>query len=190
MLASNVKVVSALSSCPPVRSYLSLDWEYDVGLDWWCFGRVLGFFSVCLFLVCFFFKHYLSVLHGTSCICFFCSANVQFRLFFPINCGFVCILHTSLVSLVYWFLLWWGVFLLVCWFIFPWNLLVMLVSKQCFTSIWPCKTRWAQNFPKLPEFPASRILFLIYFPFKPWSQRFHYKNIVVFHLKRKVCVPF
>jgi len=34
-----------MSSCPPVPAYLSPGGEYNVQLDCWSFGRVLGFFS-------------------------------------------------------------------------------------------------------------------------------------------------
>lgn len=161
----------------------------------WSFGRVLWFFLV----PSGFFKHcFWNVLHRTSCIHCFHSINVQFRLFFPslflIICGFACILHTSLVFLVYWFLLWW--------------FFSGLQGFYFFAYLFSLGTYWWCLFPSNVSLPSGHVklaghktsqnylnclpaeYFFSDFRFKPWSQLFHYKNIVVFHLKRKVCVPF
>lgn len=111
---------------------------------------------------------------GFFCCHFWNSLNFSSVFFFSFRCRSACVLLIRR----------W-----VFWFIFPWSVLVMLVSKKCFVSIWSLKICCAWNFPKWPGFPALRLrgfFFLSDFPFKPWSQLFHYKDS---GFPFKKCVP-
>lgn len=160
----------------------------------WCFGRVLCFFLV----PSGFFKHrFWNVLHRTSCLHCFQSINVQFRLFSPLFSSSSVGLHTFFTLLwSFWFIGFCCVFFSGLW------------GFYFFAYLFSLGTYWWCLFPSNVSLPSGHVklaghktpqnylnclpaeYFFSDFRFKPWSQLFHYKNIVGFHLKRKVCVPF
>lgn len=107
---------------------------------------------------------------GFFCCHFWNSLNFSSIFFFSFRCRSACVL-------------------LICrwvfWFIFPWGVLVMLVSKKCFVSIWSLKICCARNFPKWPGFPALRLRGFFSFLISPLSLDLSYfaTRTVVFHLK-------